>query len=76
MLKETDQVVLMHDLPNLRLAAGDLGTVVRVLEDRAGYDVEFKTLAGESVAVTTLVAVQFRPVGPRDIARVRKLDEL
>jgi hypothetical protein len=76
MLKENDRVVLLHDLPNLRLQAGDIGTVVRIHDGRAGYDVEFKTLAGESVAVTTLVPAQFRVVGPRDIAHVRKLDEM
>ena len=76
MLKETDRVVLLHDLPTLGLQAGDVGTVVRVLDGRAGYDVEFKTLAGESVAVTTLISTQFRAVDPRDMAHVRKLTEM
>ena len=76
MLKESDRVVLLHDLPNLRLQAGDIGTLVRIHDERAGYDVEFKTLAGESVAVTTLVPAQFRLIDPRDMAHVRKLAEM
>jgi hypothetical protein len=76
MLKESDPVVLMHDLPILGLQAGDVGKVVRILDGRAGYEVEFKTLTGEPVAVTTLVTTQFRPVTSRDMLHVRKLSEM
>jgi hypothetical protein len=76
MLKESDPVVLLHDLPILGLHAGDVGTVVRILDGRAGYDVEFKTLTGAPVGTTTLVTTQFRPVTARDMLHVRKLSEL
>jgi hypothetical protein len=76
MLKENDRVVLLHDLPNFGLQPGDVGTVVKVLDGRAGYEVEFKTLAGETIAVTTLLTTQFRAVDPRDMMHVRKLAEM
>lgn len=39
------------------------------------YEVEFMTLKGETVAVTTLLASQVRPVEPREITHARSLIE-
>jgi len=65
--------VLTQDLPHDRLRAGDVGTVVHVHQGGAGYEVEFMTLSGDTVAVTTVMASQVRPVGPRDLVHVREL---
>ena len=62
MIDELDLVVLKHDLPKERLAAGDVGTVVLVHQQGAGYEVEFTTLSGDTVAVVTLDASDVRPV--------------
>jgi len=70
-MKEHDIVVLAEDLPKHGLRAGDLGTVVLVHSRTAGYEVEFATLGGETVAVVTLEAGQIRPVGSREIAHAR-----
>ena len=70
-MKEHDIVVLAEDLPKHGLRAGDLGTVVLVHKRAAGYEVEFATLGGETVAVVTLEAGQVRPVGSREIAHAR-----
>ena len=70
MLKELDTVVLAVDLPEHGLSRGDLGTVVLVHEDK-GYEVEFMTLDGETLAVVSLFANQVRPVGHREIAHAR-----
>ena len=51
MIKEHDCVVLMQDLTGASLKAGDIGTVVHVHQGGAGYEVEFMTLAGETVTV-------------------------
>ena len=48
MINEHDCVVLTQDVPEASLEAGDIGTVVHVHEDGAGYEVEFMTLAGET----------------------------
>lgn len=73
MIEELDSVVLMADLPQHGLRAGDLGTVVMVHQGGAGYTVEFTTLSGETVAVATLPADQVRPTRENDIAHVREL---
>ena len=73
MIKEHDCVVLTQDLPDEGLQAGDIGTVVHLHQGGAGYEVEFMTLAGETVAVATLRPALVRPIARRDIAHVREL---
>ena len=70
MIKELDTIVLTSDLPEFGLRAGDLGTVVLVHQP-GGYEVEFVTLDGETVAVISLTPEQIRPVGHREIAHAR-----
>jgi hypothetical protein len=73
MIREHDTVVLTEDLPGDRLKAGDVGAVVHIHHDGEAYEVEFVTLAGETVAVTTLRPQQLRPIGASDLAHVREL---
>ena len=73
MINEHDCVVLTQDLPNEKLKAGDMGTVIHTHQGGAGYEVEFMTLAGETVAAATLLPSQVRPIARRDIAHVREL---
>ena len=73
MIKEHDCVVLTKDLPEESLKAGDIGTVVHIHQKGTGYEVEFITLAGETVAVVTLLPKQVRPIDRRDIAHAREL---
>lgn len=73
MINEHDCVVLTQDLPDEGLTAGDIGTVVHIHPGGDGYEVEFMTLAGETVAVVTLLPSQLRAISPRDLAHVREL---
>ena len=73
MIKEHDCVVLTQDLPDEGMVAGDIGTVVHIHQEGAGYEVEFMTLTGETLAVTTLMPSQLRPIARRDVAHVREL---
>jgi Domain of unknown function (DUF4926) len=68
-LQETELAVLTVDLPEYGLKAGDVGTVVLV-HGRKGYEVEFVTLDGETVAVSSLQAAQVRPISSREVAHV------
>ena len=63
-------VVLTEALPEHGLMEGDLGTVVLV-HAAGGYEVEFMTLAGETLAVVSLYPHQVRSVGRREIAQAR-----
>jgi len=71
---ELETVVLEVDLPQVGLRAGDLGTVVLVHPGGAGYEVEFMTLDGETVAVVSLPSSQVRPIGRREIAHARAVE--
>ncbi len=71
MIKELERVVLTTDLPEYGLEQGDIGTVVLVHRDDKGYEVEFVTLDGETVAVASLYAKQVRPIAHREIAHAR-----
>ncbi len=73
MIKEHDVVVLTEDLPNESLKAGDIGTVVHIHENGAGYELEFITLDGETIAIVTLLQSQVRPVAKREIPHAREL---
>ncbi len=73
MIEELEDVILTCDLPKHGLARGDIGTVVLVHIAGRGYEVEFTTLDGESIAIVTLEASQVRPSKPREIAHVRDL---
>jgi len=72
-MKELDSVVLTTDLPEHGLRVGDVGTVVMVLRDGAGFEVEVASLEGETVAVVTLLASQVRPIAGREVAHARLL---
>ena len=72
-IREHDLVVLTADIPEENLEQGDVGTVVLVHRADVGFEVEFATLAGETLAVVTVAADAVRPVGDKEIAHVRRV---
>ncbi len=54
-IEELECVALTERLDELGLEPGDIGTVVLVHRGGEGYEVEFTTLDGETLAVTTLL---------------------
>lgn len=73
MVKDHDCVVLTLDMPSEGLHAGDVGTVVHIHRGGEAYEVEFMTLTGRTIAITTVKADQMRPVSPQDVSHVRQL---
>lgn len=73
MIQELDEVVLTCDLPDHGLAASDIGTVVLVHDEGKGYEVEFMTLDGQTIAVSTLRADQVRQAHADEIAHARPI---
>lgn len=68
-----DTVVLVRDLPEHGLRAGDLGAVVEVY-DRDGLEVEFVTVSGRTTALVTLGAADVRPIADTDLVAVRSTE--
>ncbi|HEV3416992.1 MAG TPA: DUF4926 domain-containing protein [Pirellulales bacterium] len=73
MISELDTVVLTEDIREHGLKRDDIGTVV-LRHDQGGYEVEFVSLDGETLAVVSLRSEQIRSVGPREIAQARLVE--
>ena len=73
MIKEFDQVVLRVDLPAHQLQAGDIGVVVMIHGDHAGYELEIFSADGHTLDVVTVHADQVRAVSRRDVLHVREI---
>lgn len=73
MIRELDLVVLTHDNEEYNLKAGDVGAVVHCYADDIGYEVEFVTAEGKTVAVLTLTATDIRPISHAEILHVREV---
>lgn len=71
-LDELSSVALTEDLAEYGLPLGDLGTIVLVHSGK-GYEVEFMTLNGETIAVASLRPSQVRAVGKCEVAQARAL---
>lgn len=61
MIRELDRVVLKTDLRDHGLKRGDVGTVV-LRHGSRGYEVEFMTLDGATIAVVTVTPGQIRRI--------------
>jgi Domain of unknown function (DUF4926) len=68
--KELDTVVLVRDVPEAGLRAGDLGAVVQVYSAEA-FEVEFVKAAGGTQALLTLGTEDLRAVREDDLQAQR-----
>lgn len=66
-----DTVVLLRDVSDHDLRAGDVGAVVEIYASDA-VEVEFVSPAGETRALVTLPAQFVRKVEPTDVMAVRR----
>lgn len=72
-MKDLDLVVLTRDVPEAKLARGDVGTVVMVHRGRQAFEVEFTTFTGTTLATVTLCPADVRPVTGSDVSHVREV---
>ncbi len=71
LFKELETVVLTEDIPTQDLRRGDIGAIVHTYQNPEGYEVEFVTLGGETIAVMTLLPSQIRHADKRELPHVR-----
>ena len=74
MIKELERVALTADLPRHSLVKDDVGTVVFVYPGGTGFEVEFFSLTGETIAVATVATGEIRPLRQREVAHARSLE--
>ena len=66
-LTEHSRVVLMEGLPELGLSVGMIGTIIHVHREPPGYELEFFSPTGETVAIGTAHPLQVRLCVPTDM---------
>ena len=71
MIQELDSVILVKDYPDQGLVKGDMGSVVMVHGNGKAFEVEFVTLAGDTLGVLTLTADEVQAISARDMPHVR-----
>ena len=71
MVGELDTVALTHDIDEHGLKRGDVGSVVHCYHNETGFEVEFVTGEGRTVAVLTLTGSDFRSNSNGEILHVR-----
>lgn len=71
MINELDVVALTKPYPDLKLQAGDTGTVVDVSPDKKWFIVEFTAFDGTTIAVETVEADAVRPIAGREMVQTR-----
>jgi hypothetical protein len=69
--EELQPVVLIHDIPNFDLRAGEIGTIVFVSQDGQHFEVEFVLPAGRTKALATLTPQDLRAMTEKDALTVR-----
>lgn len=65
------QVVLKSALPSLGLKPGDIGIVVHIYEKGASYEVEFLSVDGNTIGVSTVAATNLRQASGRAVMHER-----
>ena len=71
--KSKKKIVLLDEIPESGLTAGDVGRVINSYEKGASFKVEFVNLNGVVIAVETLLAQQVRLVNKQDMVHSRHL---
>jgi hypothetical protein len=74
MIRELDVVALTRDFEVYGLKQGDIGAVVHKY-GKGGFEVEFATAEGKTVAVLTLKRSDVRALRGREILHVRDISE-
>ena len=72
MIRELETVVLLHDVAQHDLKAGDVGAVAHRYGEGKGFEVEFVTARGKALAVLTLTESDVRPVRGSETLHVRE----
>ena len=73
MFDEHTQVVLKRPLPNLGLEPGDVGVVVHTYGQGTAYEVEFLSLDGNTIGVSTVEASDLRQASGSAVLHEREL---
>ncbi len=66
-----DTVILVKDYPDQGLVKGNMGAVVMVHDGGNAFEVEFVTLACDTLGVLTMTADEVWPISARDVPHAK-----
>ena len=72
-MNEHARIVLTEDLPEHRLQAGDVGTIIHVYTGAQAFEVEFVALTGKTIAVVSIPSDRARPVREDELTHARPI---
>lgn len=70
-----ERVVLLVDLPDYDLKAGDVGVIIEEYAEPQGFMLEFNTRDGDLVALPVVSESQIRSLRDDDLCSVRRISE-
>ena len=73
MFREHERIVLITDILEEGLVAGDVGTIVHIHPREEAFVVEFMALDGNTIAIATVLPSQARLVTDKDITHAREM---
>jgi len=76
MFRDLDLVVLTRDIEENGLKSGDVGTIVHCYNDNTGFEVEFVSAEGKTIAVRTLTKRDIRPFDHSEILHSSELTHM
>ena len=74
MIKKNDKVMLNMNMPQHKLLKGALGTVIFIHNKGEEFDIEFRNIIGELLAVIRLMKPQFQKLNIIQIPQIKKLN--
>ncbi len=74
MIKKNDKVMLNMNIPEHKLLKGALGEVILVCNEGEEFDIEFRNIVGELLAVIRLIPAQFQKLNIIRVPQVKKFN--
>lgn len=74
MIKKNDKIVLKVNIPEYKLLKGALGEVIFIHNECEEFDIEFRNIIGELLAVIRLIPVQFQKLNIIQVPQVKKFN--
>ena len=72
--KMLDTIIVTINVPDQKILAGDIGTIVEVYtKPTLAYEVEFVNADGTTRALLTLAPNQIRELAPNDVLTTRQM---
>ncbi len=74
MIKKNDKIMLNMNLPEHKLLKGALGKVIFIHNKGEEFDIEFRNIIGELLAVIRLIPAQFQKLNNIQVPQIKKFN--